>query len=153
MLRFEHIGVVVEDLDAMVEFFAGLGFEHEGGTTVEGDTVSKINGLEGVRADIAMMRTPDRTGRLELVRYLTPVDSQGPQPSPANRLGFRHIALEVDDVNGIVDGLRAKGLETVGEVCDYERAYRLVYVRGPEGLIIELAEALADDAASRVAMD
>ena len=140
MLRFDHVGVVVDDLDAVAAFFVDLGFERDGGMRVEGEVVDKINGLDGVRADVVMMRTPDRSGKLELVKYRAPADGDGVHPLPPNRLGFRHICIEVDDVNAIVDGLRGKGLDTVGEVCDYGNVYRLVYVRGPEGLIVELAE-------------
>src|ERR671921_71800 len=125
MLRFDHVGVVVDDLDAAAAFFIDLGFECEGGTLVEGETVDKINGLDGVRAEVVMVRTPDRTGKLELVKYLAPADEEGPYPWPANRLGFRHICIEV------------------GEVQDYGNIYRLCYVRGPEGLIVELAEQIA----------
>jgi catechol 2,3-dioxygenase-like lactoylglutathione lyase family enzyme len=142
MLRFDHVGVVVDDLDAVAAFFLELGFEREGGTVVEGEVVDKINGLDGVRAEVVMVRTPDRTGKLELVKYNAPADEDGPQLLPANRPGFRHIAIEVNGLNEIVDGLRDKGLDTVGEVADYEGIYRLVYVRGPEGLIVELAEKL-----------
>ena len=142
MLRFDHVGVVVEDLEAVAAFFLALGFERAGGTVVEGEAVDKINGLDGVRAEVVMVRTPDGTGKLELVKYLAPADTDGPQPLPANRLGFRHICLEVTDLDGIVDGFRAQGLDTVGEACDYADVYRLVYFRGPEGLIVELAEKL-----------
>ena len=143
MLRFEHVGTVVDDLDAATAFFVSLGFEREGGTLVEGEIVDRINGLDGVRADIVIVRTPDRSGGLELVKYHAPADEEGVRPQPPNRLGFRHIALEVEGLNGIVDRLRADGYDTVGEVCDYGRSYRLVYVRGPEGLIVELAEKLS----------
>lgn len=143
MLRFDHVGVVVEDLDAVAAFFLDLGFEREGGTVVEGEAVDTINGLQGVRAEILMVRTPDRTGKLELVKYHVPPDTEGTHASPPNRAGFRHICLEVVDVEAIVAGLRDKGLDTVGDVCDYGRSWRLCYVRGPEGLIIELAERLA----------
>lgn len=142
MLRFDHVGVVVDDLDAATAFFVGLGFEHEGGWLVEGEIVSNINGLDGVRADVAMVRTPDRTGRLELVKYHTPADAEGVHPWPANRLGFRHICIEVEDLDGIVERLGDEGFDTVGKVQDYGDVYRLVYVRGPEGLIVELAQAL-----------
>lgn len=142
MLRFDHVGVVIDDLDAATAFFVGLGFEHEGGWLVEGEVVSKINGLDGVRADIVMVRTPDGTGKLELVKYHTPADTEGAHPWPANRLGFRHICIEVEDLNAIVERLRDDGFDTVGEVQDYGDVYRLVYVRGPEGLIVELAQAL-----------
>ena len=143
MLRFDHVGVVVDDLDAAAAFFIDLGFEREGGTLVEGETGDKINGLDGVRAEVVMVRTPDRTGKLELVKYLAPADNEGPYPWTANRLGFRHICIEVNDLNAIVDRLRNQGFDTVGEVQDYGNIYRLCYVRGPEGLIIELAEQIA----------
>src|SRR5690349_12196644 len=103
MLRFDHVGVVVDDLDAATAFFVGLGFQREGGTLVEGEVVDAINGLDGVRADIVMVRAPDRTGKLELVKYHAPADADGPQALPANRLGLRHICLEVSDLDAIVD--------------------------------------------------
>src|SRR5215203_5649946 len=137
MLRFDHVGVVVDDLDAAAAFFIDLGFEREGGT------LDKINGLDGVRAEVVMVRTPDRTGKLELVKYLAPADDEGPRPWPANRLGFRHVCIEVDHLNAIVDRLRNQGFDTVGEVQDYGNIYRLCYVRGPEGLMVELAERIA----------
>jgi catechol 2,3-dioxygenase-like lactoylglutathione lyase family enzyme len=144
MLRFDHVGVVVEDLDAATAFFVALGFEREGdgGMRVDGEIVDKINGLDGVQADVTMVRTPDGTGRLELVKYHTPADTNGVQPLAANRLGFRHICVEVEDLNATVDALRAKGFDTVGDVQDYENIYRLCYLRGPEGLIVEFAENL-----------
>ena len=142
MLRFDHLGVVVDDLDAVTDFFLGLGFEREGGGQVEGEVVDKINGLDGVRADFVMVRTPDRTGKLELVKYHAPADDNGAQALPPNRPGFRHICIEVDDLDGIVDGLRDQGFDPVGDVADYGNVYRLVYVRGPEGLIVEFAQAL-----------
>ena len=142
MLRFDHVGVIVEDLDAAEDFFAALGFESDGRMVVEGDVVDRINGLDGVRAELVMVRTPDRTGCLELIRYLSPVSGERVEPLPANRLGYRHIALEVSDVNGAVERLGQKGFGLVGEVQDYGTSYRLVYVRGPEGLIVELAEKL-----------
>lgn len=96
-----------------------------------------------------MVRTPDGSGKLELVKYHAPADTEGAHPLPANRLGFRHIAIEVNDLRTIVDGLRDKGFDTVGEICDYEPySYRLCYVRGPEGLIVELAEQIASAGAS-----
>jgi catechol 2,3-dioxygenase-like lactoylglutathione lyase family enzyme len=152
MLRFDHVGVVVDDLDAVAAFFADLGFECEGRMLVEGETVDKINGLEGVRAELMMVRTPDGSGALELVKYHAPTDNTvdtddtGRRPLPPNRLGFRHIAIEV---NRIVAGLRGKGFDTVGEIRDYEDSYRLCYVRGPEGLIVELAEQIASEGASQ----
>jgi catechol 2,3-dioxygenase-like lactoylglutathione lyase family enzyme len=148
MLRFDHVGVVVDDLDAAAAFFVGLGFEREGRYVVEGETVDKINGLEGVRAEGTMVRTPDGSGKLELIKYHAPAVNEGPHPLPANRLGFRHIAVEVNDLDTIVDGLRDEGFDTVGVVRDYEDIYRLCYVRGPEGLIVELAEKIASEGAS-----
>jgi catechol 2,3-dioxygenase-like lactoylglutathione lyase family enzyme len=148
MLRFDHLGVVVEDLDAVTAFFLDLGFESEGSWLVDGETVDKINGLDGVRAQVAMVRTPDGSGKLELVQYLAPADDEGAHPWPANRLGFRHICLEVEDLDTLVDGLRDKGFDTVGEVCDYGDIYRLCYLRGPEGLIVELAQRIAAPATS-----
>jgi catechol 2,3-dioxygenase-like lactoylglutathione lyase family enzyme len=148
MLRFDHVGVVVDDLEAVTAFFLALGFEREGGVLVEGEAVDKINGLDGVRAEVVMVRTPDGSGKLELVKYHAPADSKGPHPLPANRLGFRHIAIEINDLNTIVDGLRDQGFDTVGEVQDYEGIYRLCYARGPEGLIVEFAEQIASEGAS-----
>jgi catechol 2,3-dioxygenase-like lactoylglutathione lyase family enzyme len=143
MLRFDHVGVVVEDLDAVAAFFAGLGFQPGGKMAVDGDIVDAINGLDGVRAEIVMVRTPDGTGTLELVKYLAPADDREPQPLPPNRHGFRHICIEVEDLDGIVERLREQGLDLVGEARDYGTSYRLCYVRGPEGLIVELAERIS----------
>lgn len=140
LLRLDYVGVVVDDLDAVAAFFRDLGFEREGGAVVEGEAVDKITGLDGVRAEVVMVRVPDGSGKLELVKYDAPADIEGTPPVAANRLGFRHIAIDVDDLDTIVDGLRANGFDTVGEVRDFEDIYRLCYVRGPEGLIIELAE-------------
>ncbi len=145
MLRLDHVGVVVDDLDAVAAFFLDLGFEREGGTLVEGESVDKINGLDNVRAEIVMLRTPDGSGKLELAKYHAPADDEGAHPSPANRLGFRHIAIEITDLDTTIDELRDDGFDTVGEVCDYEDIYRLCYVRGPEGLIVELAEQITSE--------
>jgi catechol 2,3-dioxygenase-like lactoylglutathione lyase family enzyme len=140
MLRFDHVGVVVDDLDAAAAFFVGLGFERDGGTVVEGEVVDRINGLDGVRAEVLMVRTPDGTGKLELVKYHAPADGGRPAPLPANRPGYRHVCIEVEDLDGIVARLREDGFGLVGEVQAYGNVFRLVYVRGPEGLIVELAE-------------
>jgi hypothetical protein len=147
MLRFDHVGVV-DDLDGAAAFFLALGFEREDGALVEGEVVDKINGLDGVRAELVMVRTPDGSGKLELVKYHAPADKEGAHPLPANRLGFRHIAIEVNDLDTIVDGLRERGIDTVGEVCDFGDTWRLCYVCGPEGLIVELAEQIAPEAVS-----
>ncbi|MBN9375731.1 MAG: VOC family protein, partial [Cellulomonas sp.] len=106
------------------------------------ETVDKINGLDGVRAEAEMARTSDRTGCLELIKYHTPATDERLQPWPANQLGLRHVCIEVDDIDALVADLRAKGFDTVGEVRDYEDFFRLCYLRGPEGLIIEFAQKL-----------
>jgi catechol 2,3-dioxygenase-like lactoylglutathione lyase family enzyme len=143
MLRFDHVGVIVDDIDAVSKFFLSLGFEREFRAPVEGEVVDRINGLDGIRNEVEMLRTPDRSGRLELIKYYAPADTEDPQPFPPNRLGLRHIAIEVEDLNGIVHRLQGDGFDPVGEVQDYGNSYRLVYVRGPEGLIVELAENIA----------
>lgn len=149
MLRFDHVGVVVDDLAAAAAFFLDLGFERQGSAQVEGETVDRINGLAGVRAEMEFVRAPDGSGSLELIRYHAPANEDRPHPAPANQPGLRHICLEVHDLNGIVARLRDKGFDTVGEVQDYEDSYRLCYVRGPEGLIVELAESLAPTASGQ----
>ena len=140
VLRMEHIGVVVEDLAAAKAFFLELGLELEGEATVEGPSVDRINGLEGVRADIVMMQTPDGHAKLELAKYHSPPGPDGDRHAPANTPGIRHILFAVDDVDAALAGLRAHGAELVGEVENYEDIYRLCYIRGPEGIIVELAE-------------
>jgi catechol 2,3-dioxygenase-like lactoylglutathione lyase family enzyme len=136
----EHVGIVVDDLAAAVAFFVELGLELQGETPVEGDWVDRIVGLEGVRAEIATMETPDGHGRLELVMFHSPSGPSGDRHAPANSPGLRHLAFAVDDIDAAVAGLRAHGAELVGEVESYENSYRLCYVRGPEGIIVELAE-------------
>jgi catechol 2,3-dioxygenase-like lactoylglutathione lyase family enzyme len=145
VLRFDHVGVIVEDLDAATAFFLAVGFEADGGRGfVEGEWVDEIVGLTGVRSELQFVRTPDGSGKLELIKFHAPADDEGAHPLPANRLGYRHLAVHVDDVNAIVDRLCDEGYDTVGEVRDYEDVYRLCYVRGPGGLIVELAERLND---------
>ncbi|HKP75575.1 MAG TPA: VOC family protein [Longimicrobiaceae bacterium] len=149
MLRFDHVGVVVNDLDAAVAFFLGLGFEREGSAVVEGEVVDRINGLDGVRAELVMVRTPDRTGKLEVIKYHSPASGESPHPLPANRLGLRHICIEVTDLPAIIERLRGEGYGLVGELRAFEEHnYRLCYLRGPEGLIVELAEKIAGGGAA-----
>ena len=136
----EHVGIVVDDLAAAVEFFVELGLVRQGEGPVEGRWVDRVVGLEGVRADIAMMQTPDGNGRLELTKYHSPSSQRSECNAPANTPGIRHIAFAVDDIDAAVAGLRACGAELVGEVERYEDSWRLCYVRGPEGIIVELAQ-------------
>jgi catechol 2,3-dioxygenase-like lactoylglutathione lyase family enzyme len=141
--RLEHIGIVVEDLGAATAFFVALGLEVEGETSVEGDLVDRINGLEGVRADVVILRAPEDHGsKLELAKYRSPAyeGDDGPTPAPANAPGIRHVLFVVDDVEESLAALRAQGGELVGELVNYENIYWLCYVRGPAGIIVELAE-------------
>jgi catechol 2,3-dioxygenase-like lactoylglutathione lyase family enzyme len=141
--RMDNVLIVVEDLEAAKAFFTELGMELDGETTLEGRWVDRVVGLDGVRADIAMMRTPDGQGRVELTRFHTPpAVKPEPQNAPANTLGIRRIMFRVTDVDGLVARLRRHGAELVGEIAQYENVYRLCFVRGPEGIIIGLAEQL-----------
>ena len=138
--RMDHVCIVVDDLAAAKAFFVELGLELEGEATVEGSTVDRLVGIEGVRSDIAMMRTPDGHGRLELSRYHTPPGPGGDPRAPANTPGIRHVCFAVEGIDDVLDRLRARGAELVGGLEQYENSYRLCYVRGPEGIILELAE-------------
>ncbi|HWE50443.1 MAG TPA: VOC family protein [Bryobacteraceae bacterium] len=138
--RMEHVGIVVDDLAAATEFFLDLGLELQGEATVEGRWVDRVVGLEGVRADIAMMQTPDGNGRLELTKFHSPSLESDNRAAPANTPGIRHLAFAVQDIDAVVARLRARGAELIGELARYRDSYRLCYVRGPEGIIIELAE-------------
>ena len=138
--RMDHVGIVVDDLAAATEFFVELGLVPQGAGPVEGRWVDRVVGLEGVRADFAMMQTPDGNGRLELVKFHSPSSQGDNRHAPANTSGIRHIAFLVEDIDAVVAGLRARGAELVGELERYEDSYRLCYVRGPEGIIIEPAE-------------
>ena len=138
--RMEHVGIVVDDLAAARAFFVELGLALQGEGQVEGGWVDRVVGLEDVRVEYAMLETPDGHGRLELVKFHSPSVRGGDGNAPANTLGIRHLAFAVDDIDAVVAGLRACGAELVGEVERYEDSYRLCYVRGPEGIIVELAE-------------
>ena len=138
--RMEHVGIVVDDLAAAIEFFVQLGLELQGQGQVEGRWVDRIVGLEGVRAELAIVQTPDGNGRLELTKFHSPSDQGDNRPAQANTPGIRHVLFAVDDIDAVVAGLRARGAELVGELVRYGDSYRLCYVRGPEGIIIELAE-------------
>jgi catechol 2,3-dioxygenase-like lactoylglutathione lyase family enzyme len=142
--RMDNILIVVDDLKAAIAFFSELGLELEGETTVEGEWVDRTVGLDGVRSDIAMMRTPDGHGRLELDKFHTPPAVRAePVNAPVNTLGIRRIMFAVDDIEDVLARLQTLGAELIGEVVRYEDSYRLCYVRGPEGIIIALAEELS----------
>jgi len=141
--RMDNVLIVVDDLEAAKAFFVELGMELEGETQVEGRWVDLVVGLENVRADIAMMRTPDGHGRVELSKFHAPAAvSSEPRNAPANTLGIRRIMFAVDDIDDVIARLRAHGAELVGEVAQYEDMYRLCFIRGPEGIIVGLAEQL-----------
>jgi catechol 2,3-dioxygenase-like lactoylglutathione lyase family enzyme len=138
----DHVGVVVEDLPAAIAFFVELGLELEGQTTVEGDWVDQLVGLDGVRADLAFLRTPDSYGRVELSTFHSPAATGGAQRAPVNSPGIPRLTFVVDAVNEVLGRLRPHGAELVGEVSQYDDVYRYVYVRGPAGVIIGLVEEL-----------
>jgi catechol 2,3-dioxygenase-like lactoylglutathione lyase family enzyme len=142
--RMDHVSVVVDDLEAAKAFFLELGMELEGEAPIEGREVDRVNGLDGIRAVIAMMRTPDGHGRLELTKFHSPkAISPEPENALGNTLGLRSVMFAVDDIDATVAGLRAHGAELVGEVVQYRESYRLCYVRGPAGIIVALAEQLS----------
>ncbi len=141
--RMDNVGIVVESLDAAISFFAELGLELEGRATIEGEWAGRVTGLRGQRVEIAMMRTPDGHGRLELSRFLTPPAVADHRNAPVNALGYLRVMFAVDDIDDTLARLRKRGAQLVGEVVRYEDAYRLCYIRGPEGLLIGLAEELS----------
>jgi catechol 2,3-dioxygenase-like lactoylglutathione lyase family enzyme len=141
--RLDHVSVVVEDLAGAIAFFTALGMTLEGQAPVQGDTVDRLCGLKGIRADIAMMRTPDGHSRVELTKYHSPaLVAAEPAVAPPNMLGLRQVMFAVDDVDDTVTRLQARGAELVGEVVQYGDQYRLAYLRGPAGIIVALAEEL-----------
>jgi catechol 2,3-dioxygenase-like lactoylglutathione lyase family enzyme len=142
--RMDNVLIVVDDLEAAKAFFTELGMELDGETQVEGPWVDSTVGLDGVRADIAMLRTPDGHGRVELSKFHTPPAVRAePESVPANALGIRRIMFAVDDIDDVVARLRGHGGELVGEIAQYEDSYRLCFLRGPEGIVIGLAEQLS----------
>jgi catechol 2,3-dioxygenase-like lactoylglutathione lyase family enzyme len=142
-LQLHHISVVVTDIEAATAFFAELGLELEGQMPVEGEWVDRINAIEGLRCEIAMMKTPDGQGRLELTQFShPPAITPGPDPAPPYTLGLRSVMFNVEDVDATVARLQAVGGELIGEVVQYEQSYRLCYMRGPAGIIVSLAESL-----------
>ena len=141
----DNVLIVVEDLEAAKAFFTELGMELEGETQVEGPWVDRVVGLQGVRADITMMRSPDGHNRVELTKFHTPpAVKAGPENAPSNALGLRRIMFAVEGIDDVVARLRVHGAELVGEIAQYEDIYRLCFLRGPEGIIIGLAEQLSN---------
>jgi catechol 2,3-dioxygenase-like lactoylglutathione lyase family enzyme len=141
--RMDNIGIVVEDLGPAIEFFRELGLELEGRGLVEGEWAGRITGLGDQRVEIAMMRTPDGHGRLELSRFLAPPVVADHRTAPVNALGYLRVMFAVDDLDETLERLRPRGAQLVGEVVQYQDAYRLCYIRGPEGLLIGLAQELS----------
>lgn len=139
--RMDHVGIVVDDLAAATEFFVELGLELKGEGSVEGQEVDRIVGLDGVRSELAFLRTPDGHAQVELAKFHSPSLQSDNQPAPANAPGIRHITFAVDDVEAVLARLKDHGAELVGELERYG-GYLLCYVRGPEGIIVELAEKL-----------
>jgi catechol 2,3-dioxygenase-like lactoylglutathione lyase family enzyme len=145
LLRMDNVLIVVDDLEAAKAFFAELGMELEGETTVEGPSVDRLIGLQNVRATLALMRTPDGHGRIELDKFHTPEAIRtGPEKAAVNELGIRRIMLSVADIDEMVARLLAHGAGLVGEVVQYEDTNRLAYIRGPEGIIVGLSEQLKE---------
>jgi catechol 2,3-dioxygenase-like lactoylglutathione lyase family enzyme len=140
--RMDNVGIVVDDLDATVDFFRELGLDLEGRATIEGEWAGRVTGLGDQRVEIAMMRTPDGHGRLELSRFLTPPPVADHRRAPVNALGYLRVMFAVDDIDETLEKLRKRGAQLVGEVVQYKEAYRLCYIRGPEGLLIGLAQQL-----------
>jgi len=141
--RMDNVLIVVEDIDVVIAFFVELGMELEGKAPVEGRWVERVIGIDDVRQDVAMLRTPDGHGRIELAMFHAPKAIR-PEPTdaPTNTLGIRRVMFAVDDIDTVVARLLARGAELVGEIVRYEDVYRLCYVRGPEGIIVGLAEEL-----------
>src|SRR5512138_1517050 len=141
--RMDNVGIVVESLDVAVAFFAELGLELEGRATIEGEWAGRVTGLGDQRVEIAMMRTPDGHGRLELSRFLAPPAVTDHRNAPVNALGYLRVMFAVDDIDETLERLRKRGAQLVGEVVQYKDAYRLCYIRGPEGLLLGLAQELS----------
>ena len=141
--RMDNVGIVVDDLAATIDFFRELGLELEGRAMVEGEWAGRVTGLGDQRVEIAMMRTPDGHGRLELSRFLTPPVVADHRNAPVNALGYLRVMFAVDDIDDTLERLRKCGAQLVGEVVEYKNVYRLCYIRGPEGLLIGLAQELS----------
>src|SRR5258706_14615477 len=142
VVRMDNVGIVVEDLDATIAFFTELGLALEGRALIEGEWSGRVTGVANQRVEIAMMRTPDGHSRLELSRFLAPPVIADHRNAPVNALGYLRVMFSVDDINDTLARLTSRAATLVGEVVQYEQAYRLCYVRGPEGILIGLAQAL-----------
>ena len=142
--RMDNVGIVVDDLAAALVFFRELGLELEGQTTIEGEWAGRVTGLGDQRVEIAMMRTPDGHGRLELSRFLMPPTVADHRNAPVNALGYLRVMFTVEDIDDTLARLSKRGAELVGELVQYENAYRLCYIRGPEGILIGLAEQIGE---------
>ncbi|HTV68522.1 MAG TPA: VOC family protein [Rhizobiaceae bacterium] len=140
--RMDNVGIVVEDLGAVVDFFRELGLELEGQGTIEGEWAGRVTGLGDQHVEVAMMRTPDGHSRLELSRFIRPPVVADHRKAPVNALGYLRVMFAVDDLDELLERLRKHGAELVGEVVNYQDVYRLCYIRGPEGLLIGLAQQL-----------
>ncbi|MDT0164175.1 VOC family protein [Actinotalea sp. AC32] len=140
VIRFDHVGITVEDLDRATAFFVGLGLEVEGTTFVEGDFIDTVCGIANCRTEIVMLRTPDGAARVELARFVRPDAVPGSPTAMANELGLRNVAFEVDDLQAAVDRVASEGYGLVGGIGEYEGVWRMAYVRGPEGIVVSLAE-------------
>jgi catechol 2,3-dioxygenase-like lactoylglutathione lyase family enzyme len=140
--RMDNVGIVVESLDAVIPFFVELGLKLEGRATIEGEWAGRVTGLGNQHVEIAMLVTPDGHSRLELSRFLTPPVVADHRNAPVNALGYLRVMFTVDDIDETLARLRRRGAQLVGEVVQYEEVYRLCYIRGPEGLLIGLAEEL-----------
>ena len=141
--RMEHVGIVVDDLAAATAFFVELGMKLQSEMSLENEAVDRIVGLDGVRTDVAMMETPEGDGRLELIKFQSPPARGDEETAPANTPGLRHLAFRVDDIHSTVTRLQAHGAALVGELVPYGNSYHLCYLRGPDGIIVELAEKIA----------
>src|SRR6267154_282007 len=141
--RMDNVGSVVESLDPAISFFAELGLKLEGRATIEGEWAGRVTGLGNQQVEIAMLVTPDGHSRLDLSRFLAPPVVADHRNAPVNALGYLRVMFTVDDIDDTLVRLRRRGAELVGEVIQYEEAYRLCYIRGPEGLLIGLAEELS----------
>ena len=144
LLRMDNVGIVVESLDEAISFFTELGLKLEGRAMIEGEWAGRVTGLGSQHVEIAMMVTPDGHSRLELSRFLTPPAVADHRNAPVNSLGYLRVMFAVDNIDELLDRLRKRGAQLVGEVVQYENSYRLCYIRGPEGILIGLAEQLGN---------